>query len=138
MGKKQKDPHAVHLGRLGGYARRRKLTSEQRREIARKAAHARWAKKKPAEWQTPYTCQKSELSRRAPGFAVSCCTFFRAQAVELPEQALCEPNFSIRCGCYPCDTGVRRRLRIPLSSAGAYALSRRFLNDCVSSAGWGI
>jgi hypothetical protein len=49
MGKKEKDPHAVHLGRLGGYARRRKLTSEQRREIARKAAEARWAKKKPAE-----------------------------------------------------------------------------------------
>jgi hypothetical protein len=44
--KKEKDPHAVHLGRLGGTARKRKLTAEQRREIARKAAEARWAKAK--------------------------------------------------------------------------------------------
>jgi len=41
--KKSKDPHAVHLGRLGGHARSKKLTSEQRREIAKKAAQARWA-----------------------------------------------------------------------------------------------
>jgi hypothetical protein len=41
---KQKDPHAVHLGQLGGRARKRKLTPERRREIARKAAEARWAK----------------------------------------------------------------------------------------------
>jgi len=39
---REKDPHAVHLGRLGGRARRRKLTPEQRRDIARKAAQARW------------------------------------------------------------------------------------------------
>jgi hypothetical protein len=41
---KEKDPHAVHLGRLGGKARKRKLTAEQRREIARKAAETRWAR----------------------------------------------------------------------------------------------
>jgi hypothetical protein len=44
-----KNPHAVELGRLGGLkggkARRDKLTPEQRTEIARKAAAARWAKK---------------------------------------------------------------------------------------------
>jgi hypothetical protein len=44
-----KNPHAVALGRLGGKkggpARAKKLTPEQRREIARKAARARWAKK---------------------------------------------------------------------------------------------
>lgn len=43
-----KNPHAVALGRLGGQkggrARADKLTAEQRREIARKAAKARWAK----------------------------------------------------------------------------------------------
>ncbi|HEX4921323.1 MAG TPA: hypothetical protein VFV92_11355 [Candidatus Bathyarchaeia archaeon] len=44
--KKEKDPHAVHLGRLGGTARRQKLTAEQRHEIARKAAQVRWGKKK--------------------------------------------------------------------------------------------
>ncbi len=49
--KKQKDPHAVHLGHLGGKARLEKLTSEQRREIARKAARARWAKKESAKPQ---------------------------------------------------------------------------------------
>lgn len=42
----EKNPAAVALGRLGGKkggaARAAKLTPEQRREIARKAAQARW------------------------------------------------------------------------------------------------
>src|SRR5262249_54249384 len=45
-----KNPAAVTLGRLGGKkggpARANKLTKEQRSEIAKKAARARWAKKK--------------------------------------------------------------------------------------------
>lgn len=45
--KKQKNPHAVALGRLGGKkggkARAAKLTAKERQEIARKAAKARWA-----------------------------------------------------------------------------------------------
>ena len=45
-----KNPHAVALGRLGGLkggkARAKKLTKEQRKEIARKAAKARWAKER--------------------------------------------------------------------------------------------
>jgi len=44
--KREKNPHAVQLGQLGGNARTEKLTAERRREIARKAALARWAKKK--------------------------------------------------------------------------------------------
>ena len=44
-----KNPHAVALGRLGGKkggkARAAKLTSEERKEIARRAAKARWEKK---------------------------------------------------------------------------------------------
>ena len=44
-----KNPNAVALGRLGGLkggkARAKKLTKEQRSEIARKAARARWSKK---------------------------------------------------------------------------------------------
>ena len=43
-----KNPHAVALGRLGGLkggkARFEKLTIEQRREIAQKAARMRWKK----------------------------------------------------------------------------------------------
>ena len=43
-----KNPHAVALGRLGGLkggrARAAKMTPEQRREIAQKAAQARWGK----------------------------------------------------------------------------------------------
>ena len=43
-----KNPAAVALGRLGGLkggkARANKLTPEQRKEIARKAAQARWGK----------------------------------------------------------------------------------------------
>ncbi len=42
----QKNPAAVALGRLGGQkggkARAEKLTPEQRKEIAKKAAKARW------------------------------------------------------------------------------------------------
>ena len=46
----QKNPYAASLGRLGGLkggpARAEKLTAKQRREIAQKAARARWGKKK--------------------------------------------------------------------------------------------
>ena len=45
----EKNPHAVALGRLGGLrggkARAERLTPEQRKEIAKKAAQARWSKK---------------------------------------------------------------------------------------------
>jgi len=36
--------YAAQLARLGGKARAKKLTAEQRREIGRKAARARWKK----------------------------------------------------------------------------------------------
>ncbi len=39
-----KDPAARALGKKGGAARAKKLTPEQRKEIARKAAAKRWAK----------------------------------------------------------------------------------------------
>jgi len=46
----QKNPYAASLGRLGGLkggpARAHKLSAKQRREIAVKAARARWGKKK--------------------------------------------------------------------------------------------
>jgi hypothetical protein len=46
----EKNPAAVALGRLGGKkggkARAEKLTPEQRSEIAKKAADARWRKRK--------------------------------------------------------------------------------------------
>jgi len=44
--KKEKDPHAVYLGRLGAKARIHKMTEEARREVARKAARARWARQR--------------------------------------------------------------------------------------------
>ncbi len=37
---------AAQLGRKGGEARAKRLTSEQRREIAKKGAAARWGKRK--------------------------------------------------------------------------------------------
>ena len=47
--KKEKNPAAVALGRLGGLkggkARAEKLSPERRKEIAKKAAQTRWAKK---------------------------------------------------------------------------------------------
>ena len=46
---REKNPHAVALGRLGGLkggkARLEKLTPDQRKEIAKLAANARWRKK---------------------------------------------------------------------------------------------
>lgn len=46
-----KDPLAVELGRRGGLkggkARARKLSPERRREIAKKAAEARWGQSRP-------------------------------------------------------------------------------------------
>jgi hypothetical protein len=48
MGEKKKNPHAVALSRLGakkgGQARAAALSAEQRRDIAQRAARARWAK----------------------------------------------------------------------------------------------
>ena len=47
----EKNPAAVALGRLGGLkggrARAESLSPERRREIARKAARARWSNEKP-------------------------------------------------------------------------------------------
>jgi hypothetical protein len=45
---KEKNPHAVALGRLGGLkggtARKHKLSAKRRKEIAQNAAKARWKK----------------------------------------------------------------------------------------------
>jgi hypothetical protein len=49
MTKKEKNPHSVALGSLGGKARAAKLSPERRREIARKAIRARWDRKKRKE-----------------------------------------------------------------------------------------
>jgi hypothetical protein len=47
--KSNKNPHAVELGRLGGLkggrARANKLTAEERRKAAKKAARLRWSKR---------------------------------------------------------------------------------------------
>jgi hypothetical protein len=47
-GKEKKNPHAVALSKLGakkgGQARAAALSAEKRREIAQRAARARWAK----------------------------------------------------------------------------------------------
>lgn len=49
--KKRKNPSAVALGRLGGLkggrARANKLSSEARRQSAKKAARARWSRPAP-------------------------------------------------------------------------------------------
>ena len=42
-----KNKAAVELGRKGGKARAAKMTPERRREIARKAAAARWTRDQP-------------------------------------------------------------------------------------------
>jgi hypothetical protein len=42
---KRKNPAAVALGKRGAKARLTKLSPEKRREVAKKAATARWGKK---------------------------------------------------------------------------------------------
>jgi len=42
---KAKDSYAVEFARKGGKARAKKLTLEERRASAKKAAEARWAKR---------------------------------------------------------------------------------------------
>ena len=51
MAKKEKNPSAVALGRLGGKSRARKLTPERRKEIAQNAINTRWAKDKKKRTQ---------------------------------------------------------------------------------------
>ena len=46
---KKKDPAAVALGRRGGLKSRVNLTPEEREKLAKKAAAARWGKKKPTK-----------------------------------------------------------------------------------------
>jgi len=46
MTRKRKNPHAQALSRLAQKARTRALSPERRKEIAREAAKARWAKAK--------------------------------------------------------------------------------------------
>jgi hypothetical protein len=41
----EKDPAAVALGRRGGQARAQGLSKKRRKEIAKRAAQARWSKK---------------------------------------------------------------------------------------------
>jgi hypothetical protein len=48
-GKKRKNPAAVALGKRGGKASAKSLTDEQRIEKARRAAQARWEKKKESK-----------------------------------------------------------------------------------------
>jgi hypothetical protein len=45
----RKDPAAVSLGRRGGKNSRKNLTEEEKRELARRAANARWKKAKTAK-----------------------------------------------------------------------------------------
>ena len=56
MLEKKKNPNAVALGKLGGSKggkiRAERLTAEQRKEIARKAVMARWAKAKAKKKST--------------------------------------------------------------------------------------
>lgn len=43
---KKKSLSASEMGKMGAQARMKKLTAERRKEIAKKAAKARWDKKK--------------------------------------------------------------------------------------------
>lgn len=57
-----KNPAAVALGRRGGLARLKKMTPEQRKAVARKAAETRWAKQK--DQALPLTGNTSERLKK--------------------------------------------------------------------------
>jgi len=57
---------AQQLGRLGGAARARNLTAEQRREIAQKAAAKRWERFDPSQ-ATPTNSSDRNLTERTAG-----------------------------------------------------------------------
>lgn len=58
-----KNPAAVVLGRKGGQATAAKLTSEERKESARNAAEARWAKLRSTV--ADISSRAKELEKRA-------------------------------------------------------------------------
>jgi len=68
MMKKPKNPHAAALGRLGGSKGGKKaaanLTPEERKERARKAVEARWAKRKRKKGRR--AVRTTALPRAAP------------------------------------------------------------------------
>lgn len=49
MSKSPFSRYLSRLGRKGGKARLTKMTAEERKDVARKAAQARWGKKKEAK-----------------------------------------------------------------------------------------
>jgi len=49
VNKKEIRDYFAKFGKRGGHATAKKMTPEQRKESARKAAQARWAKEKPAK-----------------------------------------------------------------------------------------
>ena len=61
-----KDPAAKALGAKGGAARAKKLSAEQRREIAKKAAKIRWAAKSD-DGVYPLSIRKAVASRQKHG-----------------------------------------------------------------------
>ncbi len=61
---KKKNEAAVALGALGGKARAKKLTDEERSESARKAVKARWGKK-TAEERSEYARKISKAAAKA-------------------------------------------------------------------------
>ncbi len=66
---KKKDAAAVALGRKGGEASARRLTDEQRREKARNAARAKWAKDKaqpPANWLVRTRSRNERIAKLTP------------------------------------------------------------------------
>jgi hypothetical protein len=60
---KDKDSYAAEFARKGGKARAKKLTPERRREIARNAVQARWAKARTLKAKERKAAQ-SEKSRK--------------------------------------------------------------------------
>ena len=67
---KKKNAAAVELGRRGAKARLTKLTAEQRSDVAKKAATARWKDKTPAKETKPRNvpltpAQRAKLADKA-------------------------------------------------------------------------
>ncbi len=96
--KQRKDSAAVRLGRRGGKARLKKMTSEQRYEIARLAARARWANE-PVD--------RSPASRRRQALGLSNAEIAKALGISMERLVAVLNEAGLRL--YPKTTKGQRR-----------------------------
>src|SRR2546422_10601383 len=107
MGKKQKDPHAVSSRAVRGLRAKAQVDLRTTPRNCQKGGSSKVGQEETGRVTGSSHLPEERAVSPSPWIRRFMLHLLRAQVVKLPEQALCEPNFSIRCGCYPCDTGPK-------------------------------